>query len=102
LRSAPAGLARALRGLGTGALPPLWGKLGELTTPTTLLVGERDQKFREIAATMAAEIAQAQVEIVPRSGHAAHLEQPEQVAAAIMARDTRTRDRRPVPDRTGH
>jgi 2-succinyl-6-hydroxy-2,4-cyclohexadiene-1-carboxylate synthase len=102
LRSAPAGLARALRGLGTGALPPLWGKLGELTAPTTLLVGERDQKFREIAATMAAEIAQAQVAIVPRSGHAAHLEQPEQVAAAIMARDTRTRDRRPIPDRTGH
>lgn len=85
LRNSPAGLARALRGLGTGALPSLWGGLGELTVPTTLIVGERDQKFREIAASMAAEIRRAMVVIVPGSGHAAHLEAPERVADAIRA-----------------
>ena len=53
LRSTPAGLARALRGLGTGALPSLWDRLGELRTPVTLIVGERDEKFRGIAAQMA-------------------------------------------------
>ena len=49
LRNTPAGLARALRGLGTGALPSLWERLGELTMPVTLIVGERDAKFRAIA-----------------------------------------------------
>ena len=42
----PAGLAAALRGLGTGAMPPLWDRLGELTMPVALVVGERDEKFR--------------------------------------------------------
>ena len=53
LRSTPSGLARALRGLGTGALPPLWDRLAELRTPVTLVVGERDRKFRAIAERMA-------------------------------------------------
>ena len=53
LRSTPAGLARALRGLGTGALPSLWERLGELSIPVTLVVGERDSKFRAIAVEMA-------------------------------------------------
>ena len=45
LRCTPAGLAAALRGLGTGALPPLWERLGELRMPVTLIVGARDHKF---------------------------------------------------------
>ena len=83
LRSTPAGLARALRGLGTGALPSLWERLGELTMPVTLIVGERDQKFRGIAAEMAALMPSAKVTVIPGVGHAAHLEAPSLVAAAF-------------------
>jgi 2-succinyl-6-hydroxy-2,4-cyclohexadiene-1-carboxylate synthase len=83
LRNTPAGLARALRGLGTGALPSLWDRLGELTMPVTLIVGERDAKFREIASRMAAAIADAEVVVVPRAGHAVHLEDPATVAAIL-------------------
>ena len=36
LRNTPAGLAAALRGLGTGVMEPLWERLGELTIPVTL------------------------------------------------------------------
>ena len=54
LRSTTDGLAAALRGLGTGALPSLWGRLGELALPVALLVGERDAKFRAVAERMAA------------------------------------------------
>lgn len=86
LRSTPAGLARALRGLGTGALPSLWDRLGELGMPVTLVVGERDEKFRAIAAQMAALIQQATVEVVPGAGHAVHLEAPEDVVRAIVSR----------------
>jgi 2-succinyl-6-hydroxy-2,4-cyclohexadiene-1-carboxylate synthase len=85
LRNTPAGLARALRGLGTGALPSLWERLGELTAPTALVVGERDHKFREVAASMAAAIAQTEVVVAGGCGHAVHLEAPERVAAVIDA-----------------
>jgi 2-succinyl-6-hydroxy-2,4-cyclohexadiene-1-carboxylate synthase len=88
LRSTPAGLARALRALGTGALPPLWSRLEQLTMPVTLMAGERDQKFRQIAQEMAARILQAGVVIVPNAGHAVHLEAPARVAEIIVSGDT--------------
>jgi 2-succinyl-6-hydroxy-2,4-cyclohexadiene-1-carboxylate synthase len=85
LRSTPGGLARALRGLGTGALPPLWDRLADLPMPVTLIAGGRDQKFREIAERMAADIPLGRVEIVAGAGHAVHIEAPERVAALIAA-----------------
>jgi 2-succinyl-6-hydroxy-2,4-cyclohexadiene-1-carboxylate synthase len=84
LRSAPSGLARALRGLGTGALPSLWERLGELSMPTALVVGERDRKFRSIAEEMAVRIPGAELVVVPGAGHAVHLEAPEEVGAVIV------------------
>jgi 2-succinyl-6-hydroxy-2,4-cyclohexadiene-1-carboxylate synthase len=83
LRSTPAGLARALRGLGTGALPSLWDRLGELAMPVTLVVGERDSKFRAIAAEIARGVQTADVVVVPGVGHAVHLESPEAIAGVI-------------------
>jgi 2-succinyl-6-hydroxy-2,4-cyclohexadiene-1-carboxylate synthase len=84
LRSRPAGLAAALRGLGTGALPSLWERLGELRMPVTLIVGERDRKFSELAVEMAALIADSTVVSVPGAGHAVHLERPDAVAAELL------------------
>ena len=86
LRSTPNGLARALRGLGTGALPSLWDRLGELAMPVTLVVGERDRKFGALATRMAGEIAGCEVVVVPGAGHAVHLEEPEAIAY-IIGRD---------------
>ena len=83
LRSTPAGLAAALRGLGTGALDPVWDRLGELAMPVTLLVGERDEKFTAIGERMAASVPRARLERAAGAGHAVHLEAPELVAAAI-------------------
>lgn len=87
LRSTPAGLARALRGLGTGALAPLWDRLGELRTPVTLIVGERDEKFRGIATQMARVLPDARLEVVAGAGHAVHLEAPGRVAEIIRGPD---------------
>jgi 2-succinyl-6-hydroxy-2,4-cyclohexadiene-1-carboxylate synthase len=83
LRNSPWGLAAALRGLGTGALPPLWDRLGELRMPVTLIVGERDAKFRRVAEEMAEAIANPRREVVGDAGHAVHLERPERVAALV-------------------
>jgi 2-succinyl-6-hydroxy-2,4-cyclohexadiene-1-carboxylate synthase len=83
LRNTAPGLATALRGLGTGAMPSLWERLGELAIPVTLVVGERDAKFRAIAGRMASAIPDCRVDVVPGAGHAVQLERPETVAAAI-------------------
>jgi 2-succinyl-6-hydroxy-2,4-cyclohexadiene-1-carboxylate synthase len=85
LRNTPAGLAAALRGLGTGVMEPLWDRLGELAIPVTLIVGERDAKFRAIAERMAGAIPRSALEVVPGAGHAVQLERPETVAAVLSA-----------------
>jgi 2-succinyl-6-hydroxy-2,4-cyclohexadiene-1-carboxylate synthase len=83
LRNTTSGLAAALRGLGTGALPSLWDRLDELTMPVTLVVGERDGKFAGLAREMAGRVPQAEMAVVPDTGHAVHLEAPERVAEII-------------------
>ena len=86
LDQSAAGLAAALRGLGTGSLPPLWDALGSLEQPVTLVVGERDDRFRTIAEQMAAALPDARVLVVAGAGHAVHLEAPGAVAAALADR----------------
>jgi 2-succinyl-6-hydroxy-2,4-cyclohexadiene-1-carboxylate synthase len=85
LRNDPAGLARALRGLGTAALPSLWERLGEIRIPVALVVGERDDKFRAIASRMGRALPDSEVIVVPDAGHAVHLEAPARVASVIAA-----------------
>ena len=51
--------------------------------PVTLAVGERDGKFRGIAAEMSRGLPGSQVVVVPGAGHAAHLEAPEAIAALL-------------------
>lgn len=83
LNNTPAGLAAALRGLGTGVLPSLWNRLPELTLPVTLLAGQRDRKFRAIAARMAERMPAAEIRVIAGAGHAAHLEAPGAVARLL-------------------
>jgi len=83
LRQAPAGLAAALRGVGTGAMPSLWERLGELRVPVALVVGARDAKFRRIAQEMAAALPDATLHVIPDAGHAVQLEQPAAVARVL-------------------
>jgi 2-succinyl-6-hydroxy-2,4-cyclohexadiene-1-carboxylate synthase len=85
LRSSTEGLAAALRGLGTGTLPSLWDRLGELTIPVELIVGERDRKFRATAERMTQGLPDARLHVVPGAGHAVHLEDPWAVAGLIVA-----------------
>jgi 2-succinyl-6-hydroxy-2,4-cyclohexadiene-1-carboxylate synthase len=85
-RNTTAGLAAALRGLGTGALPSLWERLSELEVLVTLIAGERDHKFVAIAEQMTELIPDARLEVVPGAGHAVHLEAPDVVAAILSRR----------------
>ena len=85
LRRSAAEHAAQLRGLGTGVMPPLWARLGELSMPVTLVIGERDTKFRALAERMAARLPDAAILVVPAAGHAVALEAPAAVAAALEA-----------------
>ncbi len=85
LRCNPMGLANSLRGMGTGAQPPLFDRLASFSFPTLLLAGAEDAKFSAIAREMAADIPDAETHIIPDAGHAAQLEQPEQCAALVRA-----------------
>jgi len=85
LRNQPAGLAAALRGLGTGALPSLWDRLSDVRAPVTLIVGERDEKFTAIANEMVRALPVGELAVIPGAGHAVHLEAAERVAACIRA-----------------
>ncbi|AGA89713.1 2-succinyl-6-hydroxy-2,4-cyclohexadiene-1-carboxylate synthase [Thioflavicoccus mobilis 8321] len=82
-RNAPAGLARSLLQLGTGAQPSLWPHLATIQVPLQLLVGAQDAKFVAINAEMAARCPTARFVAIPGCGHAVHLEAPDQVGAQI-------------------
>jgi len=83
LRNRVPGLAAALRGLGTGAMDPMWDRLGELSMPVVVVVGERDERFRDIGARMVAGVERGRLVVVAGAGHAVHLEAPAAVADAI-------------------
>lgn len=83
VRSTPAGLAAALRALGTAALPPLWDRLGEVRMPVMMIVGGRDERFQAVAVRMGQGMPHAEVAIVAGAGHAVHLENPAEVARLI-------------------
>jgi 2-succinyl-6-hydroxy-2,4-cyclohexadiene-1-carboxylate synthase len=85
LRNEPRALAAALRGLGTGAMAPLWDRLGELRMPATVLVGARDATFTVLGERLAAALPEARLEVVTGAGHALPREAPEAVAAAVEA-----------------
>jgi 2-succinyl-6-hydroxy-2,4-cyclohexadiene-1-carboxylate synthase len=83
LRNDPRGLAAVLRGIGTGAMDSLWGRLGELTMPVTVLAGAEDPKFVALAERMVAALPNAELVVVPGAGHGLPREAPQAVSAAI-------------------
>jgi 2-succinyl-6-hydroxy-2,4-cyclohexadiene-1-carboxylate synthase len=87
LRNTPTGLAAALRGMSTGAMTPVWDRLGELTIPAVVVVGERDAKFRALGERLAEGLPHGELVVVPGAGHAVHLEAPEAVAEALRGRE---------------
>jgi 2-succinyl-6-hydroxy-2,4-cyclohexadiene-1-carboxylate synthase len=78
LANSVAGLAHALRRLGTGTQRPLWDRLAELRMPVLVVAGERDSKFAALGRRMVAAIGScATLALIPGAGHACHLEAPD-------------------------
>jgi 2-succinyl-6-hydroxy-2,4-cyclohexadiene-1-carboxylate synthase len=79
----PDGLAASLRGFGTGAMTSVWGRLDELAMPVTVVVGERDAKFRAIGQRLVEELPRARLAVVAGAGHGLPLEAPAELARLL-------------------
>ncbi len=72
----PAELARALRGMGTGTQPSLWGELPGLVAPALAVAGELDEKFVALSRRMARASPNVRAAVVPGAGHNVRAEAP--------------------------
>ncbi len=81
-RNRPDALAAVLRGIGAGEMEPLWGRLGELDMPVTVMAGDRDAKFIALGERMVELIPGAELTIVA-GGHGLPLENPATIARVL-------------------
>jgi 2-succinyl-6-hydroxy-2,4-cyclohexadiene-1-carboxylate synthase len=79
----PRSLALLLRTAGQGVLDPVWHELRALDLPLLAIAGARDEGYMAAAKRMASVAPRGRVAIVEEAGHAAHLQQPEEVAGLI-------------------
>ena len=85
LQCSPQGLAAALRGLGAGAMAPMWRELGALDLPVLVVAGELDKKYAALACEMSEAITGAQLALIGSAGHAVGAEAPKALALRIDA-----------------
>jgi len=81
----PLELARLLRTAGQGVLEPVWHELLTFELPVLAIAGARDEGYTSAAQKIAATAPNARAATVADAGHAAHLQQPEEVAGLIAA-----------------
>ncbi len=79
----PHALALLLRTAGQGVLTPVWHELEQLGPPLLAVAGVRDERYARAAERMAGLAPTGRAALVENAGHAAHLQQPEVVAALI-------------------
>jgi 2-succinyl-6-hydroxy-2,4-cyclohexadiene-1-carboxylate synthase len=79
------GLAKSLRGMGAGAMEPVWEQLAQLTCPCTFVAGQLDHGYVASARRLASTVVNGRLEVVVRAGHAVHLERPEAFANVLTA-----------------
>ena len=76
---------RTLVWLGTGVQPNYWPSLPLLRAPTLLLTGSMDGKYTRIAREMVAQLPMGWLRVFEGSGHAPHLEVPDDYASEVLA-----------------
>ena len=79
----PRALALLLRTAGQGVLAPVWHELEQLELPLLAVAGVRDERYAAAAERWPSALPPGRAALVEDAGHAAHLQQPEAVAALV-------------------
>ena len=80
-----AGLAESLRGMGAGAMRPVWNELARVNCPCTFVAGQLDHGYVASARRLAESVPNGRVVVVQRSGHTVHQERPDAFARLLLA-----------------
>jgi 2-succinyl-6-hydroxy-2,4-cyclohexadiene-1-carboxylate synthase len=83
LSTDPQGAASSLAGFGNGSLKPVWDKLPEFSFPVLIVAGELDYRYCGIARETAVLLNDAELKIIPGSGHRVHIDNPDGYISAI-------------------
>lgn len=94
----PRELARSLALTGLAEMPDYGARAASISTPITLMAGELDQKFSQLAHALAGRLPAARVVIAPGAGHDLLLERPDLVALTLE-QQWADRTREPLPQR---
>jgi 2-succinyl-6-hydroxy-2,4-cyclohexadiene-1-carboxylate synthase len=78
-------LAESLRGMGAGAMRPVWNELNRVRIPCTFVAGQLDHGYAASARRLAASVPDGRVVIVQRAGHTVHQERPEAFSRLLLA-----------------
>ncbi len=81
--------ALAAFGQQLGDYPSLVGRLGEISVPTTVIVGEQDGALRDSARTMADAIPGAHLAVIAEADHSPHASRPLAWLSAVDSHLTR-------------
>jgi 2-succinyl-6-hydroxy-2,4-cyclohexadiene-1-carboxylate synthase len=84
LENQAAGLACSLRGMGAGAMEPVWDDLANVTFPCTFVAGQNDHGYVASARRLAATVPHGRVEVVLHAGHSVHQERPDAFARVLF------------------
>lgn len=79
-----AGLAESLRGMGAGAMQPVWDQLARIRCPCTFVAGQLDHGYVASARRLASSVPNGRVVVVQRAGHPAHQERPDAFARLLL------------------
>jgi 2-succinyl-6-hydroxy-2,4-cyclohexadiene-1-carboxylate synthase len=79
------GLAESLRGMGAGAMRPVWNELARVGCPCTFVAGALDHGYVASARRLAESVPNGRVVVVQRAGHAVHHERPDAFARLLLA-----------------
>jgi 2-succinyl-6-hydroxy-2,4-cyclohexadiene-1-carboxylate synthase len=83
LQNQASGLACSLRGMGAGAMQPVWEDLAGAGFPSTFVAGELDERYVAYAGRLAAAVPGGRFEIVAGAGHPVHQEKPAEFAGLL-------------------
>lgn len=84
LKNEAAGLACSLRGMGAGAMEPVWDGLRHAGVPCTFVAGALDRRYVDYARRLAGTVPDGTIAWVEGAGHAAHMEAPEEFVPILV------------------